>query len=199
MNRFRFARFWLSVGIAMATVALAPCVALAQQPAQQPGSAGVRVLPTPSASGPMTALKLQVVVTRSQGQKQVSREPFTLAVNSNDYKVSEVTSATQVFIPMVTVEGKTVGPVFKDVGTHITCTATTVDGRYRLDLMVESALLPPEDEKAKAVAAPPYRIRSFRSSQPLLLRDGQTMEYTTATDPVNGEEVKVAVTLTVVK
>jgi hypothetical protein len=176
----------------MALVALAPLPALAQQR----GAAPEVTLQLPVKQ--MVPLKLQVVVTRTQGQKQVSREPFTLAVNANDEKVSEVQSGTQVFIPMVTVDGKTVGPVFKDVGTHITCTATLVDGRYRLNLSVESALLP-EDEKGNAAAIPPYRIRSFRSSQPLLLRDGQTMEYTTATDPVNGEEVKVAVTLTVVK
>lgn len=173
--------------------ALSPLPAFAQQRGAPP-------LPvvSPSPAGPLIPLKVQVVVTRTQGQKQVSREPFTLAVNANDVKESEVQSATQVFIPMVTVDGKTVGPVFKDVGTHITCTATIVDGRYRLNLTVESALLP-EDDQAKAVATPPYRIRSFRSSQPLLIRDGQTMEYTTATDPVNGEEVKVAVTMTVVK
>lgn len=166
--------------------------------AQQRGAAPTPAVSTAPAALPMIPLKVQVVVTRMQGQKQVSREPFTLAVNANDDQDSEVQSATQVFIPMVTVEGKTVGPVFKDVGTHITCTARLVENRYRLNLSVESALLP-EDDKGKAAATPPYRIRSFRSRQQLLLRDGQTMEYTTATDPVNGEEVKVAVTLTVVK
>jgi hypothetical protein len=97
---------------------------------------------------------------------------------------------------MVTVGEKTTGPVFKDVGISIRCLAASVDGnRFALDLNVESASI--DDDQPKK--DPPYRIRAFRSSQQVLLRDGQTMEYTTATDPVNGEEVKVAVTMTVVK
>jgi hypothetical protein len=189
INRFRFIGFWLSVGCAMAVVALAPRVAFAQQRGAAPAPAAV-------AEAPLTPLKIQVIVTRLQGQKQVSREPFTLAVTANDKKMSEVQSGTQVLIPMVTMEGKTVGPVFKDVGTHIQCLATTADGnRFRLDLSVEAALLDQDQPKT----SPPYRIRSFRSSQPLLMRDGQTTEYTTATDPTNGEEVKVAVTMTVVR
>jgi hypothetical protein len=145
---------------------------------------------------PMVPLKVQVVVSRYQGQKQTGRVPFTLSVNANDRKAAEVTSATQVLIPMVTVGEKTTGPVFKDVGISIRCLAASVDGnRFALDLNVESASI--DDDQPKK--DPPYRIRAFRSSQQVLLRDGQTMEYTTATDPVNGEEVKVAVTMTVVK
>ena len=188
INRFRFLGFWMSVGFSMAVVALAPCVAFAQQRGAVP--------PPAVAEAPLTPLKIQVIVTRLQGQKQVSHESFTLAVTANDKKMSEVQSGTQVLIPMVTMEGKTVGPVFKDVGTHIQCLATTAEGnRFRLDLSVEAALLDQDQPKT----SPPYRIRSFRSSQPLLLRDGQTSEYTTATDPTNGEEVKLTVSLVVVR
>ena len=191
INRFRFIRFWLAIGLAMAVVALAPCLAFAQQRGAAPAPAAA------ASEAPLTPLRVQVIVSRFQGQKQVSHELFTLAVNANDKKMSEVTSGTQVFIPMVTVDGKTVGPVFKDVGTHIQCLASTTEGnRFRLELTVEAALLPEEDLPK---SSPPYRIRTFRSSQPLLLRDGQTTEYTTATDPVNGEEVKVTVSLVLMK
>jgi hypothetical protein len=42
-------------------------------------------------------------------------------------------------------------------------------------------------------------LQSFRSSQTLILKDCQTTQYTTATDKVSGEVVKIDVTLTVVK
>jgi hypothetical protein len=42
-------------------------------------------------------------------------------------------------------------------------------------------------------------FRSFRASDSLVLKDGQTAQFTTAVDKVSGEIVKVDVTLTVVK
>jgi hypothetical protein len=42
-------------------------------------------------------------------------------------------------------------------------------------------------------------FRSFRASFVPLLRDGQTVQYTAATDPVSGEVVKIDVTVTVLK
>jgi len=42
-------------------------------------------------------------------------------------------------------------------------------------------------------------LRSFNSSFQVLLRDGQTNQYTSATDPVTGEVTKIDVTLNVLK
>lgn len=42
-------------------------------------------------------------------------------------------------------------------------------------------------------------MRSFRSASTLVLRDGQTRQFTAATDRVNGEVVRIEVTLRVVK
>jgi hypothetical protein len=42
-------------------------------------------------------------------------------------------------------------------------------------------------------------FRSFRANESLLLRDGQSLQFTTATDKVTGDVMKVDVTLTVVK
>ena len=177
----------------MLTVLAAPAFAQQRGDAQAPRAAA----PAAAApAGPMTPLKVQVVISRYQGQKQLARVPFTMAVNTNDRKNAEVVSATQVLIQGATVGDRYVGPVFKDVGIKIACRASSAEGgRFALDLEVESASI--DDDQPKK--DPPYRIRAFRSSQQVLLRDGQTTEYTTATDPTNGEEVKVAVTLTVVK
>jgi hypothetical protein len=42
-------------------------------------------------------------------------------------------------------------------------------------------------------------MRNFKSRNRLLLRDGQTRQYTAATDRVNGETIRIEVTLRVVK
>jgi hypothetical protein len=42
-------------------------------------------------------------------------------------------------------------------------------------------------------------FRSFRSTNTLVLRDGQTRQFTAATDRVSGEVVRIDVTLNVVK
>ena len=42
-------------------------------------------------------------------------------------------------------------------------------------------------------------FRNFNSAFTALLRDGQTMQYTSATDPVSGEVMKIDVTAAVMK
>jgi hypothetical protein len=42
-------------------------------------------------------------------------------------------------------------------------------------------------------------FRKFSSTNMLVMRDGQTREFTAATDRVSGEVVRIAVTLRVVK
>jgi hypothetical protein len=42
-------------------------------------------------------------------------------------------------------------------------------------------------------------FRSFHAAFDLLLRDGQSAQYATATDPVNGEVTKLDLTMNVVK
>jgi hypothetical protein len=54
-------------------------------------------------------------------------------------------------------------------------------------------------ERGKALASNVPMFRSFDSSFQVLLRDGQTTQYTTATDPVSGEMTKIDVTLNVLK
>jgi hypothetical protein len=42
-------------------------------------------------------------------------------------------------------------------------------------------------------------VRTFRTTNQLVLRDGQSSEFTAATDKVTGEVIKATVTLTVIK
>jgi hypothetical protein len=97
-----------------------------------------------------------------------------------------------------------VGPIqYRDVGTNIDCTVMrpTDDGRFQIELMFDDSSVYGEG-LAPGSNAPPAgnpSFRSFRASDSLMLKDGQTAQFTTATDKVSGDVIKVDVTLTVVK
>ncbi|MGH7869290.1 MAG: hypothetical protein ACREP9_17055, partial [Candidatus Dormibacteraceae bacterium] len=99
---------------------------------------------------------------------------------------------------------------FEDVGTHIDCGSEAADarGRFMLHLGVQySAVYSPSQNSNKAaqwhpgapLADDPIFLGFRARLQDLLLRDGQTVEAATATDPVSGHVWKVEVTLNVVK
>jgi hypothetical protein len=83
------------------------------------------------------------------------------------------------------------------VGTNIDCRATAGRGPLSLEMTVEhSAIYPPQPEAHGGghadVPLVPLRLRARPA-------DGQSQRYTTATDPVSGEVVKIDVTLTALK
>ena len=102
------------------------------------------------------------------------------------------------------VDGKTMpaaGPIqYQDVGTNIDCTVVALDeGRFRGEITVDDSSSSADERPAAAPPAASPSFRSFRASDSTVLKDGQTAQFTTATDKVSGEIVKVDVTLTVVK
>ena len=156
--------------------------------------------PAPAAAPALVPLKVQVTISTYQGDKKVTSLPYSLVVNANDKgRPTSVDNGVQILIPMVTQDGKTTGPVYKDVGTSIRCSATSVDGGgFKLEMDVSDASVYGDSKIPSDGMHGPW-IQSFRSTQTLLMRDGQTTEYTTATDRVTGNVTKVDVTLTVVK
>ena len=148
-----------------------------------------------------------MVITRYDGTKKVSSLPYTLAVNANGSEVqlnmgAEVAIPSSAFTP---VAGGGAGPnpltsySYRPVGTGIVARATVAeDGRFDLRLNIDDSSVYTNPGAPSAVGQLPA-FRSFRSRNTLLLRDGQTREYTAATDRVSGEVVRVGVTLKVVK
>jgi hypothetical protein len=174
-------------------------------------AAPVRAQDQPAAKTPplMTQLRVQVMVSKYQGEKKISSLPYSLSVDT-DRRPATLRMGAQV--PIVTTsstppssDGKSATPLqqvtYKDVGTNIDCVAQPIDsdGRYKLDITVEdSSVYTQEGQNAMRPGDHPS-FRSFRASNSLLLRDGQSAQFTTGTDKVSGEVVKVDVTLTVVK
>lgn len=150
---------------------------------------------------PQVPLRIQVVLSRYQGEKKISSVPYTLSVTTGAGTTS-LRMGVQVPVPQGMIGGGT--PVasytLHDVGTNIDCNASVgADaGFYRISLVVtDSAVFGPTAQPTDPSARPSFR--NFTSNSTILLRDGQTAQYTSATDPVSGEVLKIEATLTVLK
>jgi hypothetical protein len=87
------------------------------------------------------------------------------------------------------------------VSNNIDCRASTLaDGRYNVRCVIEqsSVYQAPGASGDLTISSTPV-LRIFRADEAMILRDGQTTQYTSATDPVSGEVLKVDVTLNVMK
>jgi type II secretory pathway component GspD/PulD (secretin) len=91
---------------------------------------------------------------------------------------------------------------YRDIGTNIDVTASAAaDGGYRVQVTLEESSVYPSSDGAKGdspVAGVPS-FRSFRATNNLNMKDGQVIEFTAATDRINGEITRISVKLTVLK
>jgi len=157
----------------------------------------------------LVGVKVQVVISRYQGEKKVSSLPYTLGVVVNGSKTSlrmgvDVPVVQTVFSSTAkdgVANVPTTSYNYRPVGTNIDCQAENTPGDYfKLVMTVTDSSLPLESgERAKGVMPNVPMFRSFNASFQLLLRDGQSSQYTSATDPVTGEVTKIDVTLNVIK
>jgi hypothetical protein len=154
---------------------------------------------------PLVPLKVDLVVSRNAGDKKVSSLPYTLWVTANEPREprSSLRMGVQVPVPSTRVAGKDDPPPpafsYRNVGTNIDCSATTIaDGRFNVKITLNDSAVQFDGKESRGTAGLPS-FREFSSSFTLLLKDGQTATYTSATDPVSGETLKVDVTLAVLK
>ena len=153
---------------------------------------------------PRIPLKITIVISRFTGEKGETRTgslPNTLYVNTHD-NATRLNRAAEVPVPQSVVSGGTPQPTasfsYRSVGTGINCIATTAEGnRYSVQLTVSDSAIFAADRSPSKLPAPTFQ--QFSSTATLLLRDGETVQYTTATDKATGEITKVDVTLNVVK
>jgi hypothetical protein len=156
---------------------------------------------TERARKPVTPLKVLIVLSKFKGEAKVGSLPYTLPCNT-DERATNLRMGIEVPIAMAGKEGMPPLPLqYKNVGTNIDCRAAALeDGRFRLELTVEhSSIYTPSEPQPRPVQPDAPLFRSFRSAFVPILRDGQTQQYTVATDPVSGEVVKIDVTLTALK
>lgn len=150
----------------------------------------------------LVPLKVQLVVSRHNGDKKISSLPYTLWVSANGRITTSVRMGVQVPIAssMITKEGAVPSYSYRDVGTNIDCLAQSqADGFFVLEIKLNdsSVSFDPKESGPTLKGIPAFR--NFTSNFNILLKDGQTAQYASATDPLSGETVKVDVTLNVLK
>jgi hypothetical protein len=147
-----------------------------------------------------TPLKLQITLARYLGEKKVSSAPYLLAFCADD-RPARLRMGTRIPVR----GGKEGGEVsYQEVGNNIDCSAGALgEGRFRLQCTLDQSFVyspagqrPAEQETSPG---PVPLFRTFRSEVTLFVRDGQSVQYTSAADPVSGETLRVEGTLSVVR
>jgi hypothetical protein len=166
--------------------------------------------PTPAAPKPaLVPLDVEVVLSRFQGERKIGSIPYTLNVNANGAQTS-MNMGTEVPVPSTLMQaakdGQPASPLrsynYRPIGTAITLRANSAsEGGFEVQLTVEDSSVFSPDAKQQLIPMMPDvpAFRNFKGVNTLLLRDGQTRQYTVATDRVTGEVLKVDVTLKVLK
>jgi hypothetical protein len=157
----------------------------------------------------LVPLKVQLVVSRHNGDKKISSLPYTLWITANSKGTTSVRMGVQV--PIVqTVFGaaaagaQTTTPMssysYKDIGTNIDCSATSqADGTFSLDIKLNDSSVSFDSKDPNQTLKGVPAFRNFTSNFSILVKDGQTAQYASATDPLSGETLKVDVTINVLK
>jgi hypothetical protein len=196
-----------------------PMPAAPQQPAppsqpapQAPPQPQTIVMPRVS-NGPLIPLQVDVTIARYQGDKRVSSMPYALAVNANGDR-AQLNMGAEVPVPNTMFAPVAGGPApgtsalrsfsYKTIGTNILCDAKDApEGRFEVSLQIDDSSVYSSGTATGTADTPIVGempvFRSFKSRNTLLLRDGQSRQYTAATDRVSGETVRIEVALKVVK
>lgn len=152
----------------------------------------------------ITHLHLDVLLTEYDGDKKISSLTYTMILAAREHNAEQEKLAVGLKVPIATSSGTSQQFEYQDVGTDILAHATTMsDGSYELGFRVASSSVYSADQDKQTDSIPKAGglpiVRSFSSSFDVGLRDGQTAEGTSATDPFNGHVVKISVTLHVLK
>ncbi|MBI3406542.1 MAG: hypothetical protein HY046_13905 [Acidobacteria bacterium] len=166
--------------------------------------------PPPPRPSRVVPLKVQVVFSEYDGDRKVSSLPYVLNHNAETGRESRTSMRMGIRVPISTPAANPTAQqiTYQSVGTDIDCfVRTEEDGSFRatFELRRSSLYTPGPDTKQiewkpndPAVPGNPF-FREFSGRVDAMLRDGQTIQTTVATDPVSGRILKVDVTLTVIK
>ena len=170
--------------------------------------------PSPVRVAPVSIpLRIQLVIARYQGDRKISSVPFTLFVNATELanrveESSRLQMGVEVPIPAVpapaeakqNAAGQAAPLQYRPFGTNINCFAKVLDnGRFKLSLAIDESMPYSDQDRSRSTSSPAPVFRSFRVTSFVVLKDGQSEQFSTATDRFSGEVVKMDVTLSVVK
>jgi hypothetical protein len=191
-------------GILLAVLAICAQRSVAQEKTKSEEPAAKTSAPAKA----VTPLRVQIVLSEYDGDKKISSLPYTLLVNA-DERGPQAAVRLGLRVPIETGGGQGVNKQFQymDVDTNLDGYAErTEDAKFVLRVGVEKSSLYAPTTGAKPTSVGVGDISSlqpvvqrFRTQINLLIRDGQTMQATAATDPLTGHVLKVEVTANVIK
>lgn len=142
--------------------------------------------------------KVDVVLTRYQGEKKISSVPYSLLLGDSFTRMRVGVDVAGDPLTATSKEGvTTTRRDFRFLGTSIDGAVTPREsGRHHLILSIQdSSVLPDPRFKDSASLA----FRTFSISNQLFVREGQAVPFVVGTDQITGETLRAEVTLTAVK
>ncbi len=144
-------------------------------------------------------LKLHIVIMEFQGHKELSRLPYTIPVIAGPISLE---SSLRMGVNVQVMTNKNIYQ-YRQIGTNIDCLTARSIGPdlYLFSLIITRSYLSNHriTKNIYPRAGEPPAIVNLSSQMNLLMRNGQTITTSLATDPVNGHVIRVAVTLQVLK
>jgi hypothetical protein len=169
--------------LVLCAVVLLPQFALAALAQQKPPDPDKRVA------------KVQVVLSRYEGDRKTSSLPFTILATV-DGGLVQVRAGSQVPIATTADDGKT-NFQYIDVGTNVDVTVkTTETGRFNLIVQFQDRSA--TDKVALGGIMQPV-LRNFQTTGSFVLKDGESKQWVAASDKASGEMLKIDVTLNIEK
>lgn len=151
------------------------------------------------------SLRVQVVFTEYEGDKKLKSLPYSFLVTTHTRDAwPEAKIRVGSRVPVYT-GGEHGSVTYMDVGTNIDCRAEAVaEGQYRVYLNLERSWVDGDVLVAVEKANPPQAfhepvVRQYRTELSPVLKDGQSVETSLATDPLSGKVVKLEVSISPVK
>jgi hypothetical protein len=171
----------------------------------------------PTSSVPLEA---QVVISRYQGEKRVSSLPYVLSLKAGPIGSIPIGTAslrlgarlpirTNVMTPAADGKPATTTPTvnYENVGTNIDVSAQILeDSRFEIRLTINESSVITDTQQALGLRGAGAQgigeypvLRSYQSTNTLFVKDGQTVQFTAASDRISGEVVRVEVKVTAIK
>jgi hypothetical protein len=153
-------------------------------------------------------VKVQVVLSRYEGDRKTSSLPFTLLATANGDRASvraggRFPMETTTFTPAP--ESKpTTSYQYTEVGTNIDCAVKSADnGKFSVYLSInDTSVIERQNSQARGAAPTPSvppTYRNFTYTNSILLKDGESKQFVAASDKVSGDVVKIDVTMNIEK
>jgi len=155
-------------------------------------------------------VKVQVVLSRYEGDRKTSSLPFTLLATANGDRAS-VRAGGRFAIEQSTSspsanrgaddKGPSTSYQYVDVGTNIDCNVKSAEnGKFSVYLSInDTSVIEKKNQPALGGAINLPTFRNFNYTNSILLKDGDSKQFVAASDKVSGDIVKIDVTMNVEK